>query len=141
MPDRIREVMTPAPHAVRGDTSIQEAARIMSDADIGDVVVLRSDGTVCGLVTDRDIVVRAVADGADPRRHDVDSVCSHRVISVGPEGSVAEAVSLMREHNIRRLPVIDDRSSLIGIVSLGDLAIARDPSSALADISKAAPNN
>jgi CBS domain-containing protein len=132
--------MTPDPHGVGTEATIQEAARIMRDADIGDVIVLRSDGTVCGIVTDRDIVVRGMSEGKDPTTSPVESVCKHDVISIESEASAAEAVNLMRRHNIRRLPVID-ANRLVGIVSLGDLAIDRDPTSALADISNAPPNN
>jgi CBS domain-containing protein len=140
LPDRVSDVMTPDPYEVGTETSIQEAARIMRDADIGDVLVLRTDGSVCGIITDRDLVVRGVADGIDPTASPVESVCRHEVISIESEASAAEAVELMRRHNIRRLPVIDSQR-LVGIVSLGDLAIDRDPTSALADISNAPPNN
>jgi CBS domain-containing protein len=140
MSQTISQVMTPDPWTVQEDAPIQEAARIMRDADIGDVIVVRGDESVCGIVTDRDLVVRAMAAGADPMTATVADVCRHSVVSISSGAPVDKAVPLMREHNIRRLPVIDD-SRLVGIVTLGDLAIDRDPTSALADISKAPPNN
>ena len=140
MSQTISQVMTPDPWTVQEQAPIREAARIMRDADIGDVIVVRSDGSVCGIITDRDLVVRAVAEGADPNTAPVADVCMHSVVSISSGDPVDQALPLMREHNIRRLPVIDD-SRLVGIVTLGDLAIERDPNSALADISKAPPNN
>ncbi len=140
MSQTISQVMTPDPWTVQEQAPIREAARIMRDADIGDVIVVRSDGSVCGIITDRDLVVRAVAEGADANTALVADVCMHSVVSISSGDPVDQALPLMREHNIRRLPVIDD-SRLVGIVTLGDLAIERDPNSALADISKAPPNN
>jgi CBS domain-containing protein len=140
MSQTISQVMTPDPWTVQEQAPIREAARIMRDADIGDVIVVRSDGSVCGIITDRDLVVRAVAEGADANTAPVADVCMHSVVSISSGDPVDQALPLMREHNIRRLPVIDD-SRLVGIVTLGDLAIERDPNSALADISKAPPNN
>jgi CBS domain-containing protein len=140
MSQTISQVMTPDPWTVQEQAPIREAARIMRDADIGDVIVVRSDGSVCGIITDRDLVVRAVAEGADANTALVADVCMHSVVSISSGDPVDQALPLMREHNVRRLPVIDD-SRLVGIVTLGDLAIERDPNSALADISKAPPNN
>ena len=140
MPVTISQLMTPDPWTVQETAPIQEAARIMRDADIGDVIVVRDDESVCGIVTDRDLVVRALADGADPKSTAVADICRHQVVSVSSGDPVDQAVQLMREHDIRRLPVLDG-SRLVGIVSLGDLAIDKDPNSALADISKAPPNN
>ena len=139
MPQRVADVMTADPYGVNTASSIQEAAQVMRDREIGDVMVMRDNGSVCGIVTDRDIVVRAVADGSGPQTP-IEDICSHEVVSVPSDSPAAEAVALMRSHNIRRLPVIDD-DQLVGIVSLGDLAIERDPESALADISKAPANN
>jgi CBS domain-containing protein len=136
----IEQVMTKDPLTVAESSPVTEAARIMRDADIGDVLVTRPDGSVCGIVTDRDLAVNVVAEGKDPNSVTIQDVCSHRIESVTSGDPVDRAVSLMRDHAIRRLPVIDD-GNLVGIVSLGDLAIERDPKSALADISEAPPNN
>lgn len=136
----IQQVMTKDPLTVAETATVSEAARVMRDANIGDVLVTRSDGTVCGIVTDRDLAVNVIAEGKDPNSVTVQDVCNHRLETVAPGDPVDRAVSLMRDHAIRRLPVIDD-GNLVGIVSLGDLAMERDPQSALADISEAPPNN
>jgi CBS domain-containing protein len=136
----IEQVMTRDPVTVDEGSPVREAARLMREANIGDVLVSRPDGSVCGIVTDRDLALNVVAEGADPNTLTVRDVCSHVIESVQSGDPVGKAVSKMREHAIRRLPVIDD-GSLVGIVSIGDLAIERDPDSALADISEAPPNN
>ena len=136
----ISEVMTTDPLTVAESATVSEAARIMRDASIGDVLVTRPDGSVCGIVTDRDLALNVVAEGADPGQMTVQDVCNHRIESVASGDPVDRAVGMMRDQAIRRLPVIDD-GELVGIVSLGDLAMDRDPNSALADISEAAPNN
>jgi CBS domain-containing protein len=137
MAELVRDVMTPGVVAVRPDASLVEAAQLMRAQDIGDVVV--ADGqTIVGVLTDRDIAVRAVADGADPLTVSAESVCSRDPVMVGPGERVSVAVSLMRQHAVRRLPVVEDGLP-VGVVTLGDLAEDRDPGSALADISRAAP--
>jgi CBS domain-containing protein len=131
--------MTPNPIVVSVDEPIVDAARKMRDADIGDVVVV-DGGRVRGILTDRDIVVRAVAEGFDPAKETVDTIYTGDVATVSPETATDEAVRIMREKAIRRLPVVeDDRPA--GIVSIGDLAVAADGESALADISAAPPND
>lgn len=140
MAQTIQKLMTPNPVALPADSSLHEAARCMKQDDIGDVIVL-DNGTVCGVVTDRDIVVRAVAESRDPSTTKLADICSRDLVTVAPTDSVENAVRLMREHAIRRLPVVEQDGSPVGIVSLGDLAVERDPDSALADISAAAPND
>jgi len=140
MPQRISEVMTKNPLSMENTTHLQEAARAMRDNDIGDVVVTKPDGSLCGIVTDRDIVVRGVAENLDATSATLEDVCSHQLVTVGPDDSVAAAVKAMEEHAIRRLPVTDS-GSLVGIVSIGDLAVERDRESALGEISAAPPNN
>jgi signal-transduction protein with cAMP-binding, CBS, and nucleotidyltransferase domain len=136
----IDQVMTRNPLTVEEGSPAIEAARMMRDANIGDVLVSRPDGSICGIVTDRDLALQVVAEGADPNTLTVRDVCAHNIESVESGDPVAKAVSSMREKAIRRLPVIDD-GELVGIVSLGDLAMERDPESALADISESPPNN
>ncbi|MEU7278281.1 CBS domain-containing protein [Streptomyces sp. NPDC045431] len=135
----VRDVMTPGVATVRPDASLVEAAQVMRAQDIGDVLVAEGD-RVLGMVTDRDIAVRAVADGADPLTVSAQSVCTPDPVCVTPEDHVADAVELMRRHAVRRLPVVEDGRPL-GMVALGDLAVARDPGSALADISRRAEPN
>ena len=130
--------MTRDPRTVNADDPIVEAARIMRDSDIGDVIVLQ-EGGVGGIVTDRDLVVRGVADGRDAESTSVSEVCTTGIEAIEPSASVDDALSRMREADIRRLPVVRDGQP-VGIVSLGDLAVEREPDSTLADISAASPD-
>ena len=115
----IRDVMTSNPRTVSPGDSIQNAARIMRDEDTGAVPVV-DNGRPVGIVTDRDIVVRAVADGELNRP--VRDIVSKEVIAARPDMSTREAAQLMSEHQVRRLPVVEN-DRLVGIVSLGDLAV------------------
>ncbi|MGV9878703.1 CBS domain-containing protein [Streptomyces sp. NPDC003006] len=135
----VRDVMTPGVVAVRPDASLVEAAQLMRAQDIGDVLVA-TDGQVVGVLTDRDIALRAVADGADPLTVSAQAVCTPNPVVVAPDDAVSDAVGLMRDHAVRRLPVVEDGHP-VGMVSLGDLALSQDPSSALADISRADPDS
>lgn len=121
----IREVMTPNPRTVTPTDSIQNAARIMRDEDTG-VVPVVDNGRPIGVVTDRDIVVRAVAEDGQLNRP-VSDIVTTGVVAASPDMSTREAADLMSEHQIRRLPVVEN-DRLVGIVSLGDLAVkdARD---------------
>jgi CBS domain-containing protein len=140
MPERIREVMTPDPATCTPNDSVRDAAQAMSEGDFGAVVVVEDGGDVRGILTDRDIVVRAVAEGKDPASTEVREVFTTEPATLRPDESIDDAVDALREANVRRLPVIEE-SNVIGIVSIGDLAQARDEGSALADISAAQPNN
>jgi CBS domain-containing protein len=120
-------------------TIVREAAETMRANDIGDVVVVDDNGAISGILTDRDIVVRVVAEGRDPRATRIGDIASRELTAVSPDDPVDRAVLLMRERAIRRLPVVD-KGKPVGIVSIGDLALDRDPDSALADISAAPPN-
>ncbi|MEH0845092.1 CBS domain-containing protein [Micromonospora sp. CPCC 205711] len=135
---RVSDVMTKQVVYLSSETTLDEAARVMKEADIGDVVV--TDGaSLAGLLTDRDIVVRAVAERADPSKTTIGSIITREVVMIEQHSTAGEAVSLMRERNIRRVLVCDNERKLVGIVSLGDLAMQLDPTSALADISEATP--
>lgn len=138
MPKRIRDVMTSNPVAMSETSLVTEAARAMRDADIGDVIVLKNN-KVCGIVTDRDIVVRAIADGRDPAKATLGDICSRDLTTLSPIDTVEDAVQMMRDKAVRRLPVVEG-NQVVGVVSLGDLALERDPNSALGDISAAPPN-
>jgi CBS domain-containing protein len=121
----IREVMTPNPRTVAPTDSIQSAARIMRDEDTGAVPVVDNGRTV-GMLTDRDIVIRAVAEDGQLNRP-VRDIVTTGLVAATPEMSTRDAADLMSEHQIRRLPVVEN-DRLVGIVSLGDLAVkdARD---------------
>lgn len=116
----VRDVMTPNPRTVELSDTIQDAARIMREEDTGAVPVVE-EGRVVGMVTDRDIVIRAIADGDFEAT--IDDIVSDDVVCATPDMTTAAAAELMGEHQIRRLPVVDDDENIIGILSLGDLAV------------------
>ncbi|GEC02559.1 oxidoreductase [Streptomyces spinoverrucosus] len=138
MAQYVRDIMTGDPVTVEPQTSVVAVARIMRDQDLGAVLVTDGDH-LRGLVTDRDLVVRSIADGGDPGEITVAAACSDDLVTVRPDEELDHAVELMREHSVRRIPVVEDDHP-VGIVSLGDLAMERDPESALGDISAAKPN-
>jgi CBS domain-containing protein len=117
---KVSDVMTPNPRTVQLSDTIEDAARIMRDEDTGAVPVIEDDRVV-GMITDRDIVIRAVADG--DFECTIDDIVSDDVVCATPEMSTAEAAELMSEHQIRRLPVVDDDERLVGILSIGDIAV------------------
>src|SRR5215210_4598041 len=138
MAQTVEEIMTTNPRTVNVDDTIKDAAGVMRDSDIGDVIVIE-DGQVTGILTDRDVVVRAVAEGRDAESTPVSEICSAGIRTIEPDASVDDALRMMRDEDIRRLPVVKN-SRPVGIVSLGDLAVEREPDSTLADISAAAPD-
>jgi CBS domain-containing protein len=138
MAQSINEIMTHDPKAVDKGTAIHEVARAMRDEDTGAIVVT-DGGRFAGLVTDRDIVVRAVADGQGPDTA-VEAVCTTSVQTLTPDQTVDDAIEIVRSSNVRRIPVVQDGRP-VGIVSIGDLSIERDEHSALADLSSSPPNN
>jgi CBS domain-containing protein len=135
----VQDIMTTNVVTVQVDANLVDAARIMRDKDIGDVVVVDNDRLV-GVVTDRDIVVRALAEGRAPDATTTGSVVSTELVTVRPEDSAVDVARLMRDRAVRRVPVVDD-NGLVGIVSIGDLAVEIDPTSVLGGISGAVPNN
>ncbi|MGW4026121.1 CBS domain-containing protein [Streptomyces sp. NPDC005009] len=138
MAQHVRDIMTGAPVTVGPQTSVAEVARIMRDRDLGSVLVTDGD-RLRGLVTDRDLVVRSVSRGGDPEDVTVAGACSDDPVTVAPDDDLDHAVRLMREHAVRRVPVVEDGRP-VGVVSLGDTAMERDPESVLGDISVARPN-
>ncbi|CAL9342951.1 Hypoxic response protein 1 [Streptomyces sp. enrichment culture] len=138
MAQYVRDIMTREPVTVEPQTSVAAVARIMRDEDLGAVLVTEGD-RLRGLVTDRDLVVRSLAEGGDPEQTTVAAACSEDVVTVRPDEELDHAVRLMREHAVRRVPVVEEGHP-VGIVSLGDMAMERDPESALGDISVARPN-
>ena len=138
MAQMVRDVMSRQPLTVEDSATVMDAARAMREANIGDVIVLKG-GSICGMVTDRDIVIRAVAEGRDPKSIKVGAICSADVATVAPDETVDKVISLMRQKAIRRVPVVEGGKP-VGVISLGDLAIEKDSKSALADISAAQPN-
>jgi CBS domain-containing protein len=136
----VRDVMTSNVVYLPADTTLEAAAEAMRERDIGDVVVTEGP-TLAGVVTDRDIVVRGIADHQNPASASIGAIASRDLVMIEQDASADDAAELMRERAIRRLLVCDDDRRLVGIVTLGDLAVMADPTSALSDISEAAPNN
>lgn len=132
----VGELCTTTPETAKPSTKISSVAETMRDAGIGDVLVVDEDQPV-GIVTDRDIVVRVVAEGRDPDRTQVSTVSSDGVVTIPASEGTEAAEELMREHAVRRLPVVSDDGKLVGVVTLADIAAREDPSSTLAHIAKA----
>jgi len=139
MAKTVGELMTRDPVMVEPDATVKEAARMMRDRDIGAVLVA-DRGQLVGVLTDRDIVVRGIAEKGDPSSTKVMDIVSKEVETVKPNDSVDKAVKKMRSKAMRRIPVVDERGKPVGIVTIGDLAVDLDSKSALADISAADPN-
>jgi len=139
MAQTIREVMTADPRTVSTGDTVADAAQQMRDGDVGAIIV-EDGGSVAGILTDRDIVVRVVAAGQDASSVSVGDVATRDVTTLTVDQSVDDAIRIVREQNVRRIPVVQDGRAA-GIVSIGDLAIERDTGSALADISSEPANN
>ena len=138
MDRKIRDIMTPDPVGVYYEQTLMETALVMRDSGVGAVMVVNGD-SLSGVVTDRDLVVRGLAEGAGPDSP-VGPLCSARLVGVDADADVAEAERLMGENAVRRLPVIDE-GQIVGIVSIGDLAASGDDGqSPLGAVSKAEPN-
>ena len=138
MADTIRDLLKGDPVTVEASATVEEAAKLMGEKDVGDVLIVEND-EVQGIVTDRDIVIRVLAKGNGPDAS-VSEVATTDLETLEPDASIDDAIQKMEQANVRRLPVVEDGKP-IGVISLGDLAEARDKDSALADISSASPNN
>jgi len=124
--NRVREVMTPNPQCVTEKDSIMDAARIMQSADTGAVPVV--DGKkIVGMITDRDIVVRLIAEGKDTQNAHVGEAMTKSVRKVDEDSPINEVVELMSKAQIRRVPVVNRNDEIVGIVSLADLATGTTP--------------
>jgi CBS domain-containing protein len=139
MAQSIDSVMTQNPVCLDADASLTDAAQAMDKQCIGDVLVLEN-GAVCGIVTDRDIAIRGVAHGGDPSTKRLGDICSRELVTLSPGAAIDDAIAQMREHAVRRMPVLDGGRP-VGIVSLGDLAEERDRRSVLGEISAAPANH
>ncbi len=122
---QVKEIMTPAPVCCTRETGVADVARMMRDLNCGALPVIENDAAsaeVVGMITDRDIVVRALADGADPTLLTAGDCMTMVVMTVNPETRMEECARLMEEHQVRRLPVVDAKGDCCGIVSQADLA-------------------
>ena len=118
---KVRDVMTPNPRTAQLETTLEEIATMMKDEDVGMIPVL-DDGEIAGVVSDRDIVVRCIADGKTPAECTAEDIMSEELRTIDPEAEVDEAADLMAEAQIRRLPVVKG-GKLVGMLSLGDIAV------------------
>jgi CBS domain-containing protein len=118
----VSEVMTKGAECVAPSTTLQEAARKMKNLDVGPLPVCENDRLI-GMVTDRDITVRAVAEGCDPKTTRVKEVMTPDIVYCFEDQDVSEAARRMEENQVRRLVVLNRDKRLVGIVSLGDLAV------------------
>lgn len=119
---KVSEVMTTELETVQMNSTLEEAASIMKVENVGAIPVVDEDDDLVGIITDRDIVVRCVAEGKDPADTYVEEVFSHELETIEPDVDVEEAARLMADKQIRRLPVCED-GELVGMISIGDLAV------------------
>jgi CBS domain-containing protein len=117
----IRELMSDNPCSIDADKSVAYAAKMMRDEDVGLAPIVEGDRLV-GTLTDRDIAIRVVAEGRDPESTTAREVASTEVITVDPQQELDEALRLMAQHQVRRLPVVEEDGRLIGIVAQADVA-------------------
>jgi CBS domain-containing protein len=121
----IRDIMTSNPRTIEPSTPIFEAARIMRDEDIGSLPITEGN-QLWGTITDRDITIRAIAEGRDPTGTTVKEIASRDLVTVDPQQNLDEALRLMAQHQVRRLPVVEEDGRLIGIVAQADVAQVGD---------------
>jgi CBS domain-containing protein len=133
MTRKVREIMSAAPVCMAASESVSAAAKAMKERESGTVLVL-SGGRLAGLVTDRDIAIRVLAENRDPLTTRLDDICSSELAVLSPDDAVETAIRLVRDRAVRRLPVMADGTP-VGVVSIGDLALDKDEGSALSRIS------
>ena len=141
---KARDLMTPNPTWLDLEVTVEDAARAMAQEDIGAVPVCNGEGRLQGMITDRDIVVKVLATGKDPQSTKVSELADQgEVVTIGADDSAEEALRTMKEHAVRRLPVIDG-TELVGMVSQADVARElgdKQVGDLLDAISSAPPNN
>jgi CBS domain-containing protein len=138
MTRKVREIMSAAPVCMAASESVSAAAKAMKERGIGTVLVL-SGGRLAGLVTDRDIAIRVLAENRDPLTTRLDDIYSSELAVLSPDDAVETATRIVRDRAVRRLPVMADGTP-VGVVSIGDLALDKDERSALSQISASGPN-
>ena len=125
MAQSVREAMTSNPKTVEPSAPIVEAARLMRDEDTGIVPIVEGDRLI-GTITDRDITIRVVAEAKDPQSTSVGDVASKDLVTIDPQQDLDEALRLMAQHQVRRLPVVEEDGRLVGILSQADVATTGD---------------
>lgn len=125
-----RDVMTPDPACCSRTTTLDEVARLMVQNNCGEIPVIDTADHVIGVVTDRDIVCRAVAEGKNPSGYTVERVMTERVVTVPADAPIEDVVATMERHQIRRVPVVDERGCCAGIISQADVATQAPPPTA-----------
>jgi CBS domain-containing protein len=118
---KIKELMTVKPRTVKQGDSIVDAAKLMKGEDTGVAPIVDGDRLV-GVVTDRDIAIRVVAEGRDPQSTKVEDVASQNLVTIDPQQDLDEALRLMAQHQVRRLPVVEEDGKLVGIIAQADVA-------------------
>jgi CBS domain-containing protein len=124
MGTKISEVMSDRPQAVTPETSVREAAQLMEQEDIGSLPVVEQGARLVGIVTDRDIALRVVGRGSDPKETSVGEVASTDVVALTPEDDLDEALTLMAQEQVRRLPIVGGENQLVGMLAQADVARA-----------------
>jgi CBS domain-containing protein len=115
--------MTPAPKCVGENETLVDAAVLMATLDVGALPICGEDNRLKGMLTDRDIVVKSLAQGGDPRSTRAGELAEGKPVTIGADDDIEEALKMMKKHQVRRLPVIDDHS-LVGIISQADIAMS-----------------
>ena len=131
MAQSVSDVMTPNPRTASPSDSLADVAKIMRDEDVGGVVVTESD-VVTGIVTDRDIVVRAIAEGSDSSAP-ISEAMTTEIFSVRPDDFVFEAIRLMGDKQVRRIPVVGESGELAGIIAIADIALEMEDEREIAE--------
>ena len=121
MGQSIRDVMTSNPCSIDADKSVAYAAKMMKDEDVGLAPIVEGDKLI-GMLTDRDIAIRVVAEGRNPDQVTVKEVASKQVVTIDPQQDLAEALRIMAKHQVRRLPVVEEDGRLVGVVAQADVA-------------------
>jgi len=121
----IREVMTSSPCTIDADKDIAYAAKMLRDEDVGVAPIVEGDQLV-GVLTDRDIAIKVVAEGRDPQTTKVRDIASKDIVTIDPQQNLDEALRLMAQHQVRRLPVVEEDGKVVGIVAQADIALTGD---------------
>jgi CBS domain-containing protein len=118
----VHDVMTPNPRTITNSTPVVEAARIMKEEDVGSIPIV-DGGRLSGMLTDRDIVLRAVAERRDPQTTTAGDIASNNIVTIDPDQDLDEALRMMAQHQVRRLPVVEEDGHLVGILAQADAAL------------------